>query len=622
MNAFFLTTAIIPRICFVILFAVAVAYLLSLKHKSAATWWLIAFCVGLALVDIGWDLPFAVPLTQMEPGVYHLVFLLGQGLFIPLGLAYVQFAYAFRGNPYPREARMLAWILGVLAVGVLLLILFTPAYVFSPLLAWNQVGALLSMLLLSLWAAIVFLRKTLRFSSDARALQAAPEDNDTASAWTHLRKPYGRAARACRTFCGISLLFLLFTVGGGLAWALGIFEAFGEFLFIAGYILFLYGMLVAYVNYAPEPTTVQVKLVGAALVTTLLIFVLLALTLFGEERMLAASGVASPPPHTLRFDPDVTGGYTVTAQPLQLDPVLGDTLGLTNDTVREVTLPFDFPFYGQTWKTLYVSDNSRVSMGPPADIDQVLTLWASFHTHPFIAPLGIDLDPTQGGGVFYKATPEAVTLTWHEVPFHKDTHRHTAQLVLYPTGAIAMHYAAPGSGPVASELWQLGLRGLHPGGVNVPRQVLPREPVEVLRSAAGVALLEDYATQVYAYQEAQGVPLFWFVISTALFILFVFPYLFRYSLLKPLDRLLAGVRRVEAGQTDTVVGVEVEDEIGLLTQHFNGMTHAVHEAETKLHAYAETLEDKVEARTAELARSLEELKAAQAQLVQQEKMAS
>ena len=35
MDSFFITTAIIPHFCFVILFVVGITYLLSLKHKSA-----------------------------------------------------------------------------------------------------------------------------------------------------------------------------------------------------------------------------------------------------------------------------------------------------------------------------------------------------------------------------------------------------------------------------------------------------------------------------------------------------------------------------------------------------------------------------------------------------------
>ncbi len=168
----------------------------------------------------------------------------------------------------------------------------------------------------------------------------------------------------------------------------------------------------------------------------------------------------------------------------------------------------------------------------------------------------------------------------------------------------------------------LGLRGLHPGGDNASFQALPRTLQGPVRSAAGAALVEDYAAQFYRHMEKKGLPLFYAVIAATLFILFVFPYVFRNSLLNPLDRLLAGVQQVEAGQTDTVVAVEVHDEIGALTEHFNGMAYSIRQAEQQLKAYAETLEDQVEERTAELKRSLENLKTTQAQLIQAEKMAS
>ncbi len=99
MDPIFITTAFITRTCFVILFAAIVGYLLSLKRKSAATWWLIGFCLAFGLVDVGWDLSVVTPLTQMSRTTYHLMFIIGQGLLLPTGLAFTQFAYAFRGNP-------------------------------------------------------------------------------------------------------------------------------------------------------------------------------------------------------------------------------------------------------------------------------------------------------------------------------------------------------------------------------------------------------------------------------------------------------------------------------------------------------------------------------------------
>ncbi|MFB3131309.1 MAG: HAMP domain-containing protein, partial [Rhodothermales bacterium] len=623
MDSFFITTAIIPHVCFVILYVVGITYLLSLKRKSAATWWLIGFFCTFGAVDVGWEIVSVAPMTQMSPVAYHLMFVIGQGLLIPFGLIYLQFAYAFRGNPYPRESKAMLVFTGALSVVVLLLILLTPSYIESGLIFVIQIGAILVVNVLCFWAIIVLLRKSLRFSKDAAALPSSPSSGPLAeSAWAHLRTPQSRSAKACRAFSGLSLLLLLVLIGGMLVWGLEIFQEIGLQLYRVGYLVFIFSLMVAYVNYAPEPTTVQVKLVGAALVTVILLFVLLTRILFPDAVLLEESGIASPAPQTLRFEPDGQGGYIATAHPLQFDSVLGDSLTLANNESKALPIPFPFPFYEEVWNSLHVSDNSLVSFGGAFGSRLEWSIWPLFHSRPLVVPLGADLDPSRGGGVFFKATPDSATVTWHDVPLHDGSARHTVQLVLYRTGAVAFHYGAPGNGPLGVYPFLLGLRGLHPGGDNAPRQELPRTLEGPVQSAAGVALVEDYATQFYRHMEKKGLPLFYAVIAATLFILFVFPYVFRNSLLKPLDRLLEGVRQVEAGQTDTVVAVEVHDEIGALTEHFNGMAYSIRQAEQQLQAYAETLEDQVEERTAELKRSLENLKATQAQLIQAEKMAS
>jgi signal transduction histidine kinase len=104
------------------------------------------------------------------------------------------------------------------------------------------------------------------------------------------------------------------------------------------------------------------------------------------------------------------------------------------------------------------------------------------------------------------------------------------------------------------------------------------------------------------------------VVSTAVIVV-VFPLFYRKNLLQPLEQVLAGVQKVNAGDLQVNVPVEVNDEIGHLAHHFNLMTKS-------LRSYAEEMESLVARRTEELERSLEELKAAQTQLIQSEKMAS
>lgn len=72
----------------------------------------------------------------------------------------------------------------------------------------------------------------------------------------------------------------------------------------------------------------------------------------------------------------------------------------------------------------------------------------------------------------------------------------------------------------------------------------------------------------------------------------VFPIFFRISLDRPLAKLLGGVEEFRKGKLSTTVPVVYRDEIGFITQAFNEMAHAQHEL-------VNTLEEKVELRTAE-----------------------
>src|SRR5919112_1633072 len=83
----------------------------------------------------------------------------------------------------------------------------------------------------------------------------------------------------------------------------------------------------------------------------------------------------------------------------------------------------------------------------------------------------------------------------------------------------------------------------------------------------------------------------------------------------PIRQLQAAAQRLGEGDLGQRIPVTSKDEIGALAHRFNVMAERVQEAQ-------ETLEAKVADRTRELARSLEELRAAQDRLVQTEKLAS
>ncbi|MEX1330616.1 MAG: ATP-binding protein, partial [Desulfobacterales bacterium] len=84
----------------------------------------------------------------------------------------------------------------------------------------------------------------------------------------------------------------------------------------------------------------------------------------------------------------------------------------------------------------------------------------------------------------------------------------------------------------------------------------------------------------------------------------------------PLSKLQQSASSIANGDLDTIVDKSSSDEIGLLAEHLDIMRGSIQqliaklkESKEKLEDYSQTLEQKVEVRTRELARSVEELKA-------------
>lgn len=102
------------------------------------------------------------------------------------------------------------------------------------------------------------------------------------------------------------------------------------------------------------------------------------------------------------------------------------------------------------------------------------------------------------------------------------------------------------------------------------------------------------------------------MLGTLVAILFIvligFRVFFSRTLTVPLGKLLDGVYSVNKGNLDTKVPIYVRDEIGFLSDHFNGMVKSIKDAKDKLQEYTETLEERVSERTAKLQHSLNEIK--------------
>jgi len=114
----------------------------------------------------------------------------------------------------------------------------------------------------------------------------------------------------------------------------------------------------------------------------------------------------------------------------------------------------------------------------------------------------------------------------------------------------------------------------------------------------------------------------------ALFVVF-FTYLISKGITVPLKKLIHSATTISQGNFNERVPVQSTDEVGVLATRFNEMAQVIHTREVQLQELNRNLEDIVRDRTMELENSHEalkrayfDLKSAQEQLVQTEKMAS
>ncbi|MDH3976287.1 MAG: HAMP domain-containing protein [Deltaproteobacteria bacterium] len=139
-------------------------------------------------------------------------------------------------------------------------------------------------------------------------------------------------------------------------------------------------------------------------------------------------------------------------------------------------------------------------------------------------------------------------------------------------------------------------------GRKVKKQALPsgeREPVRQYRKLTPLDVNDYYIHYDFPYDGKMyevafdyipyrqvigdtGVKLLYIIAGSVLFVIIVFPYFFSESLVKPLNVLLDGVKKVNNGDLKVVVPVKVEDEIGYLSTSFNAMVESIQDGREKL----------------------------------------
>lgn len=224
---------------------------------------------------------------------------------------------------------------------------------------------------------------------------------------------------------------------------------------------------------------------------------------------------------------------------------------------------------------------------------------------PALFPLLIELDtrPKPGDGrVYVRETPDRLIVTWYHVPglyqpqaLNRPEAIYTFQAVLYINGTF--DFTTNGLplpilfDPDTRRLPTPGCGGLSLGLGN---RCTPMPRLFLATAQAGdTPLIENYQLAFRHYLHEFMTPLAGIVLGGSLLLILVLPLLFRFAIIRPLETLTDGMRRMEDGDLAISLPVQNQDEIGYLTGAFNGLVAQLGDA-------IRNLEARVTARTADL----------------------
>lgn len=119
--------------------------------------------------------------------------------------------------------------------------------------------------------------------------------------------------------------------------------------------------------------------------------------------------------------------------------------GLDDDDSRPLSLPFEFPYFGRAYKSLFLNSDGNLTFGERDDSSADRSVGRATAGLPRISALYRDLDPSRApGGVRVLLEPERAVFSWVDVPDYQDFGigpRNTFQIRLYPNGLVEMSFS-------------------------------------------------------------------------------------------------------------------------------------------------------------------------------------
>ncbi|MCC7430365.1 T9SS type A sorting domain-containing protein [bacterium] len=167
-----------------------------------------------------------------------------------------------------------------------------------------------------------------------------------------------------------------------------------------------------------------------------------ALSASSQTNVVAASGGPDLYGHT--WVSSLNGAVSFSFVDVSTNPA-SQNQNLTDDSFSQVTLPWAFPLYNDTFTTMFIGSNGYVnfdagssSLGGPGG----LAFPNAQQPNGMISIFWDDLNPGSGGQVWYYADPNLprVIIQWNQVPAFGGSVPMTMEIILWQDGTIEFQY--------------------------------------------------------------------------------------------------------------------------------------------------------------------------------------
>jgi Zn-dependent metalloprotease/subtilisin family serine protease len=140
------------------------------------------------------------------------------------------------------------------------------------------------------------------------------------------------------------------------------------------------------------------------------------------------------------IDSDEPGGPAFQWSDIKATGTVLSTISGCDDCYQSQKISFRFPFYGNSFDTIYVSSNGFITFGTGSSLISNYPLPSTSAPANLIDALHDDLDPPHGGYVYFKDYGDRAVIQFDNVPPYSGSGVYTFQIVLERSGAIYLYY--------------------------------------------------------------------------------------------------------------------------------------------------------------------------------------